>query len=347
MNSLFERDYQQELSALHYTPEQKARIAQNTLCVSTQAQSRPRKPHTLRRTALIAVAAAALLVVSAGAAGILKTAVEALSPVFGGSDAQTEIIDKIGVPIGASDTVGGVTITADAIIGDKYNAAIVYTISRDDGQPILPDGVPAQRLQIGGLGGVKLLGFGGRRETARVSEGENGTLQYVQIINTDTPIEMGTVTVEFDDICYWDGNDEAVTLLPGHWKFNFDISYEDSSVTLAGGETFQQHDMIFTIDEVTLSPVSVSVAYTVNDASWASEPEHELAKMYMFENVEILLTKTDGTVLDFTNASGGLTPQPQDDKTLCTKGEVFDEIIPLEEMESISIGGVVYSITTE
>ena len=45
---------------------------------------------------------------------MLKSAAEAFAPIFGGSAAQTEIIDKIGYPIGASDTDHGVTITADA-----------------------------------------------------------------------------------------------------------------------------------------------------------------------------------------------------------------------------------------
>ena len=41
--------------------------------------------------------------------------VETFLEVFGGSAAQTEIIDKIGYPVGASDTDNGVTITADAV----------------------------------------------------------------------------------------------------------------------------------------------------------------------------------------------------------------------------------------
>ena len=57
-----------------------------------------------------------------------------LAPIFGG--AQTEIVDDIGVPIGASTSVNGYTLTVDAIIGDRYSVMIAYTLSRDDGQPI-------------------------------------------------------------------------------------------------------------------------------------------------------------------------------------------------------------------
>ena len=64
-----------------------------------------------------------------------------LAPIFGG--AQTEITDKIGVPIGASTSVNGYTLTVDAIIGDRYSVMIAYTLSRDDGQPI-PDNIEFQ-----------------------------------------------------------------------------------------------------------------------------------------------------------------------------------------------------------
>ena len=68
---------------------------------------------------------------------------EVFSPLFGGAPAQTEIIDKIGYPVGASDTDNGVTVTADAVMGDAYNAVIVYTISRDDGTRLCCRRAPA------------------------------------------------------------------------------------------------------------------------------------------------------------------------------------------------------------
>ena len=60
------------------------------------------------------------------------------------------------------------------------------------------------------------------------------------------------------------------------------------------------------------------------------------------ENVEILLTKTDGTVIDLSSSGGSI--KPENGVTVCTKGSVMEEIIPLEELASISVGGVVYDI---
>lgn len=50
----------------------------------------------------------------------------------------------------------------------------------------------------------------------------------------------------------------------GHWKLRFDVDYEDSSVALGGGGTFEQDGMTFTVDTVTVSPIAIQVAYTVD-----------------------------------------------------------------------------------
>lgn len=352
MDNSFEYEYRQELSALHYTPEQKARIARAALYAPAQPQLRPRKRPMVRRTVLIAAAAASILVVSAAASGALKTAVEALAPIFGGEVAQTEVIDKIGRPIGASATDNGVTITADAIMGDMHNAAVVYTIRRDDGQPMLPEGVTADALLTKGSG-ADIQVQGGSHGSAWFTEEEDGSLLYIQTITADGAINKGTATAEFEDILYWsDAAEEPVTLAEGHWKFSFSIDYEDSSVTLGGGETFRQDDITFTVDEVTVSPFAVRTAYTADsEVQWTNAesgrlPQEDSLQMQRYmENVEILLTKTDGTVIDLSNSGGSL--QPDDGKTVCTKGKVFDEIIPLEEIASVSVGGIEYPVAAK
>ncbi len=348
MSELFE--YKQAMDGLHFTEAQKKALAAQALRVAEQAAPRRRKP--VWRTALIAAAVAAVLAVGAGATGVLKTAVEALSPIFGGSVAQTEVIDKIGRPIGASDTDNGITITADAIIGDAYNAAIVYTIRRDDGTPLLPEGANEKGLLMGGFGGTWLKVTGGSHGSAWFVDEVPGddTIQLVQTISADVPISKRTATAEFENLRGWDdAAGEAVTLIEGHWKFRFDVDYEDSSVTLGSGETFTQDGMTFTVNSVSISPIAVRVSYTVDsevqwsDAPSGREPEEDrIQSQRYFENVEILLTKKDGAVIDLSNSGGSI--KPDHGVTVCDKGEVFDEIIPLEELESISVGGIVYPL---
>lgn len=350
MNSQFE--YKSAMDSLHFTSEQKRQIAESAAKAAARQARRPRRP--IGRTVLVAACITAVLVVGAGATGVLKTAVESFSGIFGSEVAQTEVIDKIGRPIGASATDNGVTVSADAIIGDEYNAAIVFTIRRDDGTRLFPEEVNEKNLLLGGFGDVDLNVRGGSHGSSWFvdEDPDDDFVQMVRTISADVPLTHGTATADFTDLCGWDDESEtAVTLIEGHWKFRFDVDYEDSSVTLGGGETFEQDGLTFTIDEVRVSPVAVRVAYTVDsEVQWSDAPsgrvseEDRETQLRYFENVEILLTKTDGTVLEAPN---GGSISPENGTTVCVKGGVLDEIIPLEELSSISVGGIVYPISAE
>lgn len=351
MNRAFE--YQETLENLHFSPEQKAQIAARAAEAARNGQTR-RVRRPIGRTAVIAACLTAVLAVSAGATGVLKSAAEAFAPIFGGSAAQTEIIDKIGYPVGASDTDQGVTITADAVLGDQYNAAIVFTITRDDGTALLPEGTEDAMLLVRG-GGVDLNILGGTHGGAWFVDEDpaDDTVQLIQTVSSDVPINDCTATAQFDNLWFWDEESgEAVPFAEGTWKFRFDVRYEDASVTLGGGETFTQEGITFTIDSVTVSPVAFKVDYTADqEVVWSnsgsgqqSDKDAEQVARYL-ENVEILLTKTDGSVIDLSSAGGSIGPE--DGVTVCSKGNFFSEIIPMEEIESISVGGVVYPVTVE
>ena len=349
MNRQFE--YTEALNGLHFTEEQKAAIAARA-AEAAQQQAQPRQTRRpIGRMAVIAACLAVVLTVGAGATGVLQSAVEVFSPLFGGSPAQTEIIDQIGYPVGASDTDNGVTVTADAVMGDAYNAVVVYTISRDDGTRLLPEGTEGDMLLVRGNGtDLNVLGGAHGGSHFVVEDPASSSIQLVETISADVPINDCTATGVFEDICKWDeATGEAVPVIEGKWKVKFQMAYEDSSVTLGGGETFQQGGMTFTIDTITLSPVAYKIDYTVdsevawsNSGSGRQSEEDSIQMANYFENVEILLTLTDGTVLDLSNAGGSIGPE--DGVTVCSKGEMFSEIIPMEDMASISVGGVTYAL---
>ena len=351
MNSSFE--YQESLNSLHFTEEEKAAIARRA-AEAARKQTRPaRRP--VRRIALIAAAAVLVLAVgTAGATGILRSAAEVFSPLFGGAPAQTEIIDKIGYPVGASDTDNGVTVTADAVMGDAYNAVIVYTISRDDGTRLLPEDITGEMLLVHGNGtDLSILGGSHGSSYFVVEDPAASSIQMVETVSADKPINDCTATGVFENIYKWDEETgESVPVIEGKWKVKFEMAYEDSSISLGGGETFTQDGMTFTIDSITLSPVAVKVDYTVDkEVVWSnhesgrqSDEDAEQMARYM-ENVEILLNRTDGTTLDLSNAGGSISPQ--DGVTVCSKSTVFSEILPLEDLASISVGGVVFPVQTD
>lgn len=350
-------EYKQSMDSLRFTPQQKAALAAaaaGTAARQTRQTRRARRP--LGRIALIAACLAAALAVGSSAAGLLPAPIDVFAPLFGGSVAQTEVIDKIGRPIGASDTDNGITISADAIMGDEYNAVIVYTLSRDDGKRFLPEGkeLDGACLLMGGFGGASWVRGGSHGSSWFVdADPEDNVIQLVETASSDESMTRGAATADFRDLCYWDEDaEQPVTLYSGHWRFRFDVDYEDCSVRLGGGETFSQDGLDFTVDGISVSPLAVKVDYTVGtEVQWSGgesgreSPEDSAAFRRYMENVEILLTKTDGTVIDLSLAGGGI--RPENGVSRCTKSRVLDEIIPLEELESISVGGIIYPISTQ
>ena len=197
MSNLF--DYKHEMSALQFTPAQKAQLVRSTAAAA--AQKHPRKHRRpIFRTAVIAAAMAVALVAGSSAAGILPAPADVFAPLFGGTVAQTEVIDKIGHPIGASASSNGITITADAIIGDQYNACVVYTITREDGEPFEYEpnewGYLGLVFEEGWIdianthGGSRNIGYHGSSGFIDPTPGDN-SIQYFQQISSDTPLNTG------------------------------------------------------------------------------------------------------------------------------------------------------------
>ena len=147
---------------------------------------------------------------------------EVFAPLFGGAAAQTEVIDKIGRPIGASDTDNGITITAEAIMGDQYNAVIVYTLTRDDGERFLPEGKGLNEtyLMMGGYGGASWVRGGTHGGSWFVDEDpEDNQIQLVETASSNVAMTKGTANASFEDLQYWNAETEQAELLyPGKWK---------------------------------------------------------------------------------------------------------------------------------
>ena len=157
------KTYRETMDELRFTEQEKEAMVDRLL-----ERGGSRRKGLNLRCAAVAVAAAAVLTVGAGAAVVLTPAGEVFASVLGGAPAQTEILDRMGVPVGASDTHNGVTITADAIIGDAYSYAVVYSIAREDGQPLAEDLEPLGN-------GVLPLTFARADTSVGVTGGSHGT----------------------------------------------------------------------------------------------------------------------------------------------------------------------------
>lgn len=351
------REYTDALDSLRFSDEAKARMVDNLMDAAAQqlpVQQKPRRrAFRLPRIAAVGVAAALVLGIGAGATGVLKTAGEAFSGVFGPT-ADTEIIDQIGRPIGASDTSGGVTITADAIIGDKYHYAITYSIVKDDGTPF---DIDLSKTVGDGLlpltfaeEDTTLVGyFGGTHGGSYFYDADpaDASIQYVETREISNGDVLGrTMRAKFSDLCVFDEDMNRTVVAEGDWSFKFNMDFEDTSVSLPAGQVIDLNGMTATIDQITLSPLALRVDYTVDsEVQWdenaqsGRQSDHDRAQMKQyFDDLQIILNKADGTSLDLSYAGGSI--KPEDGKTVCQKGDMFSEIIPLEDVVSLTVGGV-------
>ncbi|MCI5704038.1 DUF4179 domain-containing protein [Agathobaculum sp.] len=339
------KEYNEALSGLRFSAEAKAGMVQNLLDAAGQpVKRRARRP--LPRLAVAGIAAALVLSIGAGATVVYnKLASESFAGVFG--TAHTEIVDKIGRPIGASATDNGVTVTADAIIGDKYSYAVVYTITRDDGTAFdlegnefgyLPLYFEESDTSIGHLGGMH-----GGSYFIDETPGDNA-IQFVEMRTADAPLKETTAKAKMENLRFNDGDDDYL-LVEGTWKLKFDFAFEDASLDLAAGQTLALNGMDVVINEITLSPIGLQVNYTVgSEIEWSNapsgreDPRDAAQSRRYFEDLQILLTKTDGTVIDMSQSGGGI--RPKNGKTECQKGGLFDEILSMDEVASLTVGGV-------
>ena len=343
------KTYRQSMDELHFTEEEKLAMVDRLLAGETRKGGKVR---SIRRTVTVGVAAALLLTMGAGAAMVLTPAGEVFASVLGGSPAQTEIVDQMGMPVGASDTDGGVTITADAIIGDTYSYAIVYSIARDDGQPLAEDLEP-----LDNTGGLLPLTFEQSDTYLGVMGGAHGSgyfydadpadnsVQYVEMMTLDTPIKPGTATAKFQGLYLHGENMERIPLAEGEWKLRFQFKFPDSGVSLEAGQNFQLNGMEAALDAVTISPLSIQVDYTVweqfqledqEDGKMSASNSAQVKKF--LSSLPISVNFTDGTSRDLGNLGGSLDPEK--DRTVCQKGGVFGEILDLSAVESVTVGGV-------
>ena len=334
------KSYRESMNDLRFTQEEKNAMVDGLMAV--MESSKPRhKVLPLRRMAAVGAAAALVLALGVGAAatGVLKSAGEAFAGIFGATPAQTEIIDRIGYPVGASDTVDGITITADAILGDTYSYAIVYTIARTDGEP-LAEGIDPNELgylpmtfeeadsDVGHMGGTHGSAY------FYDADPSDNAVQYVELRTADGPLQPGTARVTLQDLCVFPDGDYSnkQTLVSGKWSFKFQFAFEDSSIQLPAGQTVTLDGVEATLDRVELSPLSFLVEYTVpdtraSDVVWSNRH---------FQSVTLFLTMKDGSTLDIAQSGGSV--RPQDQVIVCQRSDIFDAILSLDEVASITIG---------
>ena len=339
------KTYRESMNELQFSPQQKQEMIDQLMSQSVRPPRGRAIP--LRRICALGAAAAlaGALCLGAAASGVLKPAAQAFGAVFGTAPAQTEIIDRIGRPLDARATVDGVTVQADAIIGDTYSYAIVYSIYREDGQPITADPDPnrdgALALRFGDWD-TDVGHMGGMHGTAWFFDEDpaDNAVQFVQLLTADAPLEPGTATVHLTDLKQGIGEDAAL-LAEGSWELRFDFAFEDSSLELPGGQSFTVNGASAVLNSVAVSPLSLRIDYTVETGLSSSSGTADSTPTPQ----PVFLTLTDGSRIDLTGFGGGV--RPEGDSLRCELSGVFDQIFPLDTIESITIGEVTLPVNSQ
>lgn len=350
--------YNSALDELRFSEEAKSRMVDRLMAAAEQPEQ-PVAIHRVRRfprIAAVGVAAALVLSIGAGATGVFKSASDAFAGVFGPT-ADTEIIDQIGRPIGASDTAGGVTVTADAILFDGYNYLISYTLEKEDGSAFDCTKNPDTGLydlywkRSDSTIGRGVDGASGSSYFYDENPSDNA-IQYVETMSYNDAVQTGgTVKITLHNLQEFSNDGTESTLVKGTWSLKFKLDAGNSAKELPAGQTIEVNGLSASVDKVVISPIGYHVVYTVDgeatfdtlyDENGEEIPQESgrepasVSSTWESYAAKLLVTKTDGTVLDFSDCGGSM--DPHDGKTVCTRQGTFDTILPLDEVASVTIG---------
>lgn len=365
-------DYRHALEHISFTDNAKQHMA-NSIAQSVAssdaatAQSNfngtRRKPriarHPVRTVARIAAVTAVLAIVIGGAGtamatGVLPLPSDMLSDIFDGPASQTEIIDRIGRPVGAICSNNGVTVTADAIMGDKDMVTIAYTLTFDDPAALKKLSEPGENGTIAGSvdGNVYVDGeHGGQGQSWLIDKNPNdSSIQYFAQFSVESPGLMGrTVRTHINSLVVPRAGKELPEykkILTGPWDLKFQLNYEDTSVTIPAPKSVNFNGTKATIQEATVSCVGVSVRYNIDrsiehDNNSGKMSQNMEESMDAVGNMPLIVTFKDGHVEDATSHSGYFANKLDNGTTDVHKTWPFSQVCDTDKIASVQIGDTV------
>lgn len=372
-------NYRTSMDELRFSDEAKARMVAHLADAATKEPRAGAEVIPIRRKRhlpLVAAITALALTVAIGgvayATGAFVSLSQFVSHLFGGG-AKVEVVDKIGRPVGIAQSVNGVTVSADAIIGDKSSVAVVFSVAKDDGTPfegikpldngLLPVGF-SESIDVD-FPLVTMITQGMGATGSSCFYDADPTDNAIQLVETRSYDNLGnaslvgrTMTAHFEDLKLF-GEGEPVVIAEGNWDLSFPLDYEDAGVELPVGQTFElatfQEDDVTgtkdilapiraTIDELSISPIALHMRYTADQkVEWTSgesgrQSEHDSQLSDALLGVRVTVNLSDGTAVEAESYGGGAI-SADGDVAHCETSIFFNQVLDLDEVASITIGG--------
>lgn len=354
MGNKWKEEYIGEMEKIRFSEKEKERLITGVMSTSQVSRSSGKRVWSSisRRGVAAACLAGGILlagVAGASAAGLLKPVADVFTEVFGLTDNNREVAEEMGVSLGTSAVSHGIRVTADAVLTDPHSYAIVFSVERENGKPLLPEDGNASQSDTWDFKEFEEENFSDHDEEftwgsfhSYDEDPEDASIQYV-VMMTYSGRQEGKdgFTVCLRDLCHYTGNYTGKDWeVRGKWKLH--IPYEssvDSAVTLAQGESLTIGDSDMTIENITLSPMTGHISV------WAPRNAQRDAvdslKPLLRSQIELELK--NGKKIRLEN-QGVIDTS---DGVRCTFAACFDTLIPLSDMKLIRINDVEWPVPSK
>lgn len=251
-----------------------------------------------------------------------------LAPLYG--SAQTELVGDIGIPVGASVEVGEYILTAEAVIGDKYNIAFVFSLARLDGAPI-EDGLYFEHCDCSGFA----TGYaGGGWRSHELSE--NGKkIHIVDVWQGSGELLLNrNAKVTFTNLMKDEGKDESL-VLEGEWSLQFTVRYEDTGreIPVKDLDVEDEAGISYAIEHIYISPVGIHLDVTAPNLF-----DGLVIDEWPYREFTVAVLLQDDTLIEIEDRNFGGRGRGQTFEGGLSA--MFDAPIPLENIKALIICGV-------
>lgn len=290
----------------------------------TRAAKRGRAP----RFILIAALLAGLLMTGVSAEVSSGSVSNLLAPLFGGT--RTELLDAIGRPVGASVSANGYTLTAEAILGDRTSMVIVYSLEREDGQPLQGD------YYFDDFQNNTMRERGSLIQSIQDDNPGDNKLQIYQVYSVSAFLPR-MLHLSFSGLRLWD-QDGGTPVADGPWELSFVRRYPHHSreVNTTGLSFIDDSGTAYDINALSLSALGLHLTGTVPAGC---KPD--------LTGLSLYVTLADGRcVPTVPNSSGyqsrGASTLQWNCRLMYGETESSEELflIPVDDIVSVTICGV-------